>query len=76
MDCAHPRARPKYNGAEVEWRNISFSVPEKKKGEKVATQKQILNSVSGFAEPGTLTAILGSSPRGQRQKRESSHMIV
>ena len=51
----------------VEWRNISYSVTEKKKGQG-HVKKPILSNVSGFAEPGTLTAILGGSLLGSDRK--------
>ena len=46
-----------------ERRNLSYSVTEKKK-EQGHVKKPILSNVSGFAEPGTLTAILGGSALG------------
>jgi ABC-type multidrug transport system ATPase subunit len=46
------------------WQDITFSVQEKKKGKGVV-EKTILDRVSGFAAPGTLTAVLGASGSGK-----------
>ena len=46
------------------WQDITFTVQEKQKGKGIV-QKKILDQVSGFAAPGTLTAILGASGSGK-----------
>ena len=43
----------------IAWQNIDYYVPIKGKGDK-----QLLRGVSGFAVPGTMTALMGSSGAG------------
>jgi len=46
------------------WRDVCYTVKEKKRGQGVV-DKQILQQISGRAEPGTLTAIIGASGSGK-----------
>lgn len=48
----------------LEWKNVSYSVQEKKFRGPVV-EKPILQDVSGYARPGQLTAILGASGAGK-----------
>jgi ABC-type multidrug transport system fused ATPase/permease subunit len=41
------------------WRNLTYTVPHKD------GEKQLLNDVSGFCEPGKLTALVGASGAGK-----------
>jgi len=57
----------KTNPVQLTWENISVAVPERKAwfSSKVYPRKQILSNISGHADPGTLTAIMGASGEGK-----------
>ena len=45
------------------WRDVSYTVPEKKRGEGVV-DKRFLHDISGYAEAGSVTTIIGASGSG------------
>lgn len=57
----------KTNPVQLTWENISVHVPERKPwfSSKFYPKKQILTNISGHADPGTLTAIMGASGEGK-----------
>ena len=48
-----------HSGATFTWHNLNYSVPHKH------GEKQLLQDVSGFCEPGKLTALVGASGAGK-----------
>jgi len=57
--------------ATLSWRDVNYTVdiPPQQRGDK-ATQRQLLFNISGFAAPGRMTALMGSSGAGQTQSNE------
>lgn len=56
-----------HSGATFSWCNLNYSVPHNH------GEKQLLRNVSGFCEPGNLTALVGASGAG-KSTRKLSHM--
>lgn len=54
-----PRNTPN-RGATVVWRNVNVYAKDKKSGRGRAYSKQIINNSTGFIQPGTLMAVMGS----------------
>lgn len=50
---------PAPSGSTFTWRNINYTVPYQK------SHKQLLTDVSGYCEPGKLTALVGASGAGK-----------
>lgn len=46
--------------ATVRWKNVNVYTKDKKNGEGRTNLKRIINNASGFIEPGTLMAVMGS----------------
>lgn len=57
------RDEPEIKPVVLEWRNVSCTYTMRKGFKKV--ERQVLHSVSGFAEPGELVAVMGSSGSGK-----------
>lgn len=47
-------------GATVVWRNVNVYTKDKKNGTGRAQLKRIINNSTGFIQPGTLMAVMGS----------------
>ena len=47
-------------GATVIWRNVNVYTKEKKNGRGKTNLKRIINDSTGFIQPGTLMAVMGS----------------
>jgi ABC-type multidrug transport system ATPase subunit/ABC-type multidrug transport system permease subunit len=55
-----------YSQIALTFKNICYSVPDPKaKGKKNAPPLQLLRNVTGFAKPGTMTALMGASGAGK-----------
>ena len=52
-------------GAVLEWSNLSYSVPVVDKQTGKTVQKKLLDNCFGFAKPGNMVALMGSSGAGQ-----------
>lgn len=59
-----------FTPATLSWKDLSYSVSVGKK----KTTRVLLNSVSGFARPGTLTALMGSSGAGKVSHSANSNL--
>lgn len=47
-------------GATLIWRNVNVYIKEKKNGRGKKNLKRIINNSTGFIQPGTLMAVMGS----------------
>lgn len=48
------------NGATLIWRNVNVYTKDKKNGRGKKNLKRIINNSTGFIQPGTLMAVMGS----------------
>ncbi|XP_040074395.1 ATP-binding cassette sub-family G member 1 isoform X2 [Ixodes scapularis] len=55
-----PLQQPRCNAVYLDWKNITYAVPAKKK-----EKRALISHMYGKAEPGTLTAIMGPSGAGK-----------
>ncbi|XP_055300850.1 protein scarlet [Sitodiplosis mosellana] len=53
------------SGATLIWRNVNVYTKDKKNGRGKMNLKQIINNSTGFIQPGTLMAVMGSSGAGK-----------
>lgn len=54
------RQKTSNRGATVVWRNVNVYAKDKKNGRGRANLKRIINNSTGFIQPGTLMAVMGS----------------